>query len=178
MATKREIEQKVYKRFIDAVDLIKNKGYSWNKATREVGMSKNTFRKMNEERGNLVSPVYGTNKQGKVVRTGYEVDERLAYVTQMPAIVLDTNGEPTTREADFDKYYASILGTYWNEIAKLEQGQNPDFSSLPDIVYDRNANAHILVKNVDDLILYLQMQTDAYMSEIWKQFHSEKRRAA
>ncbi len=178
MATKQEIEQQVYKRFVDAVDLIAHKGYSINKATKEVGMSKNTFRAMNERAGNLVSPVYGTNKQGKVVRTGYEVDEQLAYAKHMPAIVFDTNGEPTTVHVDIDKYYASLLSSYWNKVGEIERGGIPDFSSIPDVIFDRHANMYKLVKGYDALNQFLQMQTDGYTSEVWKQFHSEKRISA
>ena len=94
----------------------------------------------------------------------------------MPAIVFDVNGEPTTITADYDKFYAGILGKYWNEIAKLEQGKKTDFYSLPDVIYDRNANAYKLVKDVDTIIVFLQMQKDEYMMEIWKRFHSEKRK--
>lgn len=174
--SKQDLEQQQYKKFLEAADLIAHKGYSINKATTEVGMSKNTFRKRNAERGNLVSPVYGKkNKQGKGIITGYEVDEKYAYVKQMPAIVYDPNGEPTTVKADFDKYYASIIGSYWTEIGDIERGEIPDFPSIPDIIYDLDAKVYRLVKDYDTLSLFLQMQTDEYMSEIWTQFQSEKR---
>jgi hypothetical protein len=179
MATKREIEQKVYKRFIDAVDLIAHKGYSINRATSEVGMSKNTFRTMNKERGNLVSAkAWKTDKSGKIRVTEYEVDERFAYAKQMPALVLDTNGEPTTVHVDVDKYYAGILGTYWNEVKRLEHTGSANFSSFPDVIYDRHAKAYNLIKDVDAILLYLQMQVDGYTDEIWKQLDSDKRKAA
>jgi hypothetical protein len=181
MATKQDLQQKVYKRFVDAVDLIASKNYSINRATKEVGMSKNTFRAMNKERGNLVSDVYDTvkrTKTGKARFLKHEVDARFAYVEDMPAIVFDANGEPTTITGNFDKVYAGILGKYWHEIAKMEQGKKANFFSFPDVVYDLDAKAYRLVKDQNTLYLFLQMQTDQYMSEIWKRFHSEKRKAA
>jgi len=181
MATKQDLQQKVYKRFVNAVDLIAHKGYSINKATKEVGMSKNSFRAMNKERGNLVSDVYDLRKRTKTGKSRFlrhEADERFAYVQDMPAIVFDANGEPTTITGNFDKVYAGILGKYWHEIANLEQGKNVHFSSLPDVIYDRDAKAYRLVKDKNTLYLFLQTQTDQYMSEIWKRFHSEKRKAA
>src|SRR5262249_5022780 len=97
-----------------------------------------------------------------------------AYTENQPAIVFDANGEATTAFADYDKYYASIVSKYMHEVGELEKhGKNPDFSSLPDVVYDRYGNTYTLVKDVDTLHVFLQMQTDEYMSEIWKQFHSE-----
>lgn len=180
LISEQDTQQKVYKRFVDAVNLIKQ-GDTINKATKQAKISKNTFRAMNKERGNLVSDVYDTEKRtktGKAKFLRHEVDDRFAYVQDMPAIVFDANGEPTTITGDFDKVYAGILGKYWHEVAKLIQGKNVNFSSLPDVIYDRDAKAYRLVKDSNTLYLFLQMQTDQYMSEIWKQFHSEKRKAA
>ncbi len=96
----------------------------------------------------------------------------------MPAIVYDSNGDPTTVHVDIDKHYATILSRYWHEIGRLERDENPDFSSLPDVIYDRHAKAYKIVKDADDLNFFLQMQIDEYMNEVWKQFHSEKRISA
>ncbi len=151
------------------------RGDSLSRAAKKAGISPATVRRMDEDR-ELLGKTYKPGPTGASRFFGWGVQRSATF----PVL---TNDGDYQSNVQFDARNASLMGEYWNAVAKAQNGgSDADLRAMNRVeIRDIDGNRYRLLTDISDINNFFSEMTEEELEEFDRRFESEKvpvRRAA
>jgi hypothetical protein len=183
----------VERRYDRAVRLMRDRGYSLTRATRQAGITRERFHELNEGEGRFdVQPKYARETKGgkAVLRRWVLTTDRQARI-HAPAPVFEQWQYPVVsrREAaagawkdpplvGWNERYGSMVGSFWNAVGRVgDPGGIERLKEFVGFTVVDITGRRYTIPSVDTILAWWDARTEQEREDFWRLFESDKRGA-